>query len=328
MKFLIKTILVLLLIIPTASYAEDMSYSNTDNLLSLTINNLNSWFIKPEWKWAKNNDYLDSIQGSSNFIEVSAGWEKWINYVLIRWAKDMKNIFFILASIYLLVLILKLLFLDHTDEEVAKFKKGVLWTTIWIIIMQISYGFISILYDKDIWERLAYNLIDNIVNPLIALVETAASFFFLAVAIYAFYRLVTSDGDEEKAKTWKKSIIYAVVWFIIIKFSKLIVEATYWKLNNDCVTSFSLIPKSCLYKAEIEWVSNIVITIINWINSFVGIVVLIMILYAWSLVLLSAWDEEKLKKAKSIILYVIIWMFLLATNYMILTFFLIPEAVI
>jgi hypothetical protein len=51
-------------------------------------------------------------------------------------------------------------------------------------------------------------------------------------------------------------------------------------------------------------------------------------MYAWSLVLLSAWDEEKLKKAKSMILYVAIWVLLLAFNYLILTFFIVPEKVI
>ena len=194
--------------------------------------------------------------------------------------------------------------------------------------MQITYGFITILFDENISESLAYSFIDNLINPLLALVETAASFFFLAIAIFAFYRIIGADGDEEKIKTWKKSIIYAIVWFVVIKFSKAIVEATYWKLNPDCENPLFLSSEWCLKEAQIEWVSDIIVTIINWVNSFAWLIILIMIIYAGSLVLLSWWDEERIKKAKSILIYIVIWMFLIVANYLILTFFLIPETVI
>ena len=329
MKILLKITLIISLLLPMMSFAiSDSQNKYQENLLA--VNNLDSWNIKPEWNSSKTNDHLNNLQTDDGFITAYIYWERGIKNLLIRAAKDIKSIALILASIYLLVLILRLLFLDKTDEEVAKFKKWVLWTTLWIIVMQITYGFISILFDKDISERLAYSFIDNLVSPLISLVETAASFFFLAIAIYAYYKLVTSDWDEEKAKTWKKSIIYAVVWFVVIKFSKLLVEATYWKLNPDCEASFwfSFVSESCVLKAEVWGVADIIITIINWANWFISIIVLLMVIYAWSIFLLSAWDEEKLKKWKSIILYVIVWMALLVTNYLILTFFLLPENVI
>jgi len=36
--------------------------------------------------------------------------------------------------------------------------------------------------------------------------------------------------------------------------------------------------------------------VINWLNSFVAIVVMIMILYAGAQIMLSGGDEEKIKK--------------------------------
>jgi flagellar basal body-associated protein FliL len=50
-----------------------------------------------------------------------------------------------------------------------------------------------------------------------------------------------------------------------------------------------------------------------------------MIIYTGSQIIFSAWDEEKMKKAKSSILYILIWIFILTMNYLILTFFLVPE---
>jgi hypothetical protein len=42
---------------------------------------------------------------------------------LFRVAKDLKNLFFVIASIYLLILVLKLLFTDKTEEASNNLKK-------------------------------------------------------------------------------------------------------------------------------------------------------------------------------------------------------------
>jgi len=292
------------------------------------FDNLSTWNTKNEW--TQSNTHLNSVSDSTHFIGTSQKWEIGIKNLLITVAKNLKTIIYIIAGLLLLVMIIRLLFTDNTEEEIGKFKKWVTWVTMWIILMQITYTFVYYIYDKQITENLAYDLIDKLINPIITLLETATGFFFLAIAIYAFFRIITAGWDEEKIKTWKKSIIYAIVWFIIVKFSRTLVEVTYWTLNPACRSNFwfNFISWSCLQDARISWFTATIVHIINWVNSFVWIIMLIMIIYAWSLVLLSAWDEDKLKKAKSIILYVIIWMAVLAFNYLILTFFLIPERVI
>ncbi|MDP2395894.1 MAG: hypothetical protein Q8S84_06465 [bacterium] len=40
---------------------------------------------------------------------------------------------------------------------------------------------------------MAENFIDLIMWPLISVLETAASFLFLAIMIYAFFRIVTAN---------------------------------------------------------------------------------------------------------------------------------------
>ena len=329
MKKIIKVLVILfVLFIPSFVAEAGLINVNITTWWQSQFDNLNSWNIKNANNI--NNTHLKSLNDNTKFISSSKKWESWIKYLLIRAAKDLKTIFYILWWIYILIMVLRLLFMDNTEEEVGKFKKWVTWVTMWIILMQIVYSFITILYDKSIWENLWYDLIDKLINPLISLLETATSFFFLAIAIYAFFRIITADWDEEKIKTWKKSTIYAIVWFVIIKFARRLVEVTYWTLNPACKGSiwFNFISWNCLQDAKISWFSSLVVTIINWVNSFIWIIMLVMIIYAGSLVLLSAWDEEKLKKAKSIILYVIIWVTVLVFNYLILTFFIIPEKII
>jgi hypothetical protein len=61
--------------------------------------------------------------------------------------------------------------------------------------------------------------------------------------------------------------------------------------------------------------------VINYFNGFIGLITVILIIYAWFLVLTGAWDDEKLKKAKSIIVYAFIGIFLLVSSYALFNFF-------
>ncbi len=67
-------------------------------------------------------------------------------------------------------------------------------------MMQLAYSFVEILFDKRVGETLAFNLIQNLIQPIIDLMMTLASVFFLAMAIFAFYKLVTANGNEENIK--------------------------------------------------------------------------------------------------------------------------------
>ncbi|QFR39718.1 hypothetical protein A9Q91_05915 [Candidatus Gracilibacteria bacterium 28_42_T64] len=279
------------------------------------------------------NTHLEKVKGADSSIGVGAiGGEKGIYNSMIRIARDLKNVFFFIAGLYLVFLVLRLLFAENTEEEAGNFKKGIIWTSLGLVIMQLSYSVIKVLFDKDISERLAVDFIDAIINPLIQLVETGASFMFIGIAIYSFYAIVTANGDEEKIKTGKMSVLYGIIGFIIIKFSTTIVDSVYGKINCPTVSIKSIFDTSlgnkCIEKTNLSGLTGIIVDIINWMNSLVGIAVIIMIIYAGVQVLFSAGDEEKLKNAKRSIFYIALGLFILVMNYMILTFFIIPNSTI
>ncbi|MGB2110471.1 MAG: hypothetical protein ACPHY8_00610 [Patescibacteria group bacterium] len=41
-------------------------------------------------------------------------------------------------------------------------------------------------------ENLAEEVSEKLIQPFISFLETGASFFFIAIAVYAFYKLVTA----------------------------------------------------------------------------------------------------------------------------------------
>jgi len=284
----------------------------------------------------RNNEKLNNfnstnnITGKDDFIDISGGGERAIFNTLIRVARDLKNFFYIVATIFFLIICLRLIFASNTDEELGKFKKWIIWITVGLIVMQIAYAFVLTVFDQGVSARLWASIIENLVYPLIALLQTLASIFFIAMALFAFYRLITANGNEEATKTWKMTILYALIGFLIIRFAQAVVEAFYGKISCDSFGSWFIVVswENCLNTVDISEWANIIISIINWLNGFVAIAVMIMLIYAGAQIMLSNGEEEKIKKGKQAIIYVAIWLFVLVANYLILTFFLRPEGII
>lgn len=306
--------------------AEKWYNSNIYWVKSNTNKNLDTWIFE-NWNDIE-NQHLDVLWWDDFFSVWSFEWDKWILYFILKIAKDLKNIFFFIAWLFLFILVLNIFFSSNTEEEIWKFKKWLIWTSIWVIIMQLAYSITDNLYNRDIEQSTAATFLENIIYPIIWLLELLASLIFIIIAIFAFFRIVTAWWDEEKIKKWKTSVIQAIIWYIVLKLSWLIVSSVYWTVdcNNALVLWFEFVSNKCLTESEISGTVAIIVDVINWINWFLWIVVVLMIIYAWFNILLSWWDEDKIKKWKSVILYVIIWLLLLTTSYLILTFFILPEA--
>jgi hypothetical protein len=59
--------------------------------------------------------------------------------------------------------------------------------------MQIPFTIYSVMFDKDVNANLAVNIKEKLINPFVNLLMLLASFAFIAVAIYAFFRIVTAN---------------------------------------------------------------------------------------------------------------------------------------
>ncbi len=294
-----------------------INLSFAENSLDTQLNTNNVW--NPN---NKTNSELNIIWTITWFIWLSDFWAKWLKDTLFTIARDMKNLFFAISTVFFLIITIKVLMAENSEEEFAHYKTWIVWITIWIIVMQSSFSFAKTIFDAWAWEELATALATNIIEPLIRLLEFMASLFFIWAAIYSFIRLISAWWNEEIIKKWKYSIISALLWFIIVKFARLIIEKIQlW----DCSTIIAWTIKVCKLKTDLSWFTKIFLNFLNWANSFIAIITLIMIIYAWVLILLSWWEEEKLKKWKHTIIYALIWVFLLVINYLILTFFILPE---
>jgi len=279
----------------------------------LAVNNIDTDFAPTvDNKWQ--NDLLEDIRIIDRDKVDTIEWSEWIQAFILKIARDFKNLVFALATVVLLVLVFRILFASNSDDEKSKFGKWIIWVILGIIVMQLSYSLVLVLFDEPVWDTLAQSLLETLFIPLVNLLLFWVSFAFLAVWIFAFYMIITAGGDEEKAKKWKTAVLYAVIGFIIIRFAQALVNASY----SATFTNGSA--------ASPQGIIGIIADIINWLSPFIGLIVVIMIIYAWAQLLFSNGDEDKLKKAKRALLYIVIGLLIIAFNYIIVTFFINPAA--
>lgn len=278
--------------------------------------------------FAENTDLLKKIKNNDEEGKELLVWWN-INNTIIEITNSIIDIVLAICIVYFFIIVIKLIFSENWEEESWNFKKWFIWISIWIIVIQMAKLFVYSIVSKEtieksssssLWE-ISNTLLLEIVQPLTRLIETWASFIFILIWIYAFFKLISTNWDEEKAKKWKMMIFYSIIWFIIIKLAAPLISAVYWKCEKTKTDNIIWVWK-CEHTTNISWVSGIITNIINWINSFVWIWVIIMIIYIWLQIIFSNGDEEKLKSWKKSLFFIVIWIWILVMNYLILIFFL------
>ncbi|NDK19594.1 hypothetical protein GW819_02020 [Candidatus Gracilibacteria bacterium] len=262
---------------------------------------------------------MDNFKSSfgSYFFGGDITGESGAKYLLITIARDLKNVITLLAIVFLFIMAIKIIFSHGSEEDIKKWRHGIISASIGIVVMQVAYVLVSTLYDTSVNGVTAFDFLEKIVYPFVRLLELLASFAFLAMAFFAFYTIITGGGSEEKAKKGKQTIIFAIIGFLLIKVPRVLVESIYGKAQCDG----GLFGICQVTSPNLSATVQIMTTAINYFNGFVGIVVVLLIIYAGFLVLTGGGDDEKLKKAKSIIKYAIIGIFLLVASYTLFNFF-------
>ncbi len=273
-------------------------------------------------KWTDNrNEYIDRFWIADIFFWWTEVWEKWASRLLINIAKDVKNVAIAVAVIFLIVLVLRLLFSSWTEDDIKKWKAWIMWLSIWIMIMQISFTTVTILFDENIWATTAAKFTETIIQPIIRLLELLASFVFISIAIFSFYKIITSSWQEDSFKKWVQTIISSLIGFILIKISTVFVNSIYWKVKCEIsIIGTTICEWDGLWNPNLSEVVVTIWKIIQFTTWFIWIITVILIIYSWIMLILSRWNEEYLKKFKSSLLYIFIWILIIVTSVILFRF--------
>lgn len=274
--------------------------------------------------------YIEDFRSffSDQYFSIAATGEQGATMLMLRIARDMKNTFVVITTVFLLAYTLVLFFTNGTEKDMSKWRQAIIWATVGILVMQSAYAFVYAIYGEDIGAHggsSAVRFLNAVMFPLIHLMETLASFLFLGMAFYAFFKIVTAGGDDEKAKRGKNEVIYAIIGFIVIKLASKIVTTIYGDVNRDCAGHLFSTSVCTLQNPNLTDTVRLMTTLLNYFNGFMAIIIMVLVIYAGWSVLVSEGADDKMKKAKNILKYIVFGLMMLVASYAILNFYLLKN---
>ena len=255
-----------------------------------------------------------SVQWSSNITKHSlqnldSGWDV-VDNVENLWFSILTSIKYIISWVLVIILVyawIQMVISMWSDEEKLSSAKRQLWyTVIWLIFINIPWTFYNMFvttkwqidwriagtWASQIWQQ-SDNLFLNIFNfdttfnwKIIAFLESLIFSIAIFVIMLAGIQILASRWKEDRITEAKNKIIWSIIWLIFVWF----IES--WQ--------------SFVYNGQVSDWANLFYTIEELALFFAGPVAIFFLTLAWWYYITSNGEDEKIKKAKSIIINTII----------------------
>lgn len=242
------------------------------------------------------NSLFDSSKYHNSSIGVVDGYG--IRNVLINLFKQGAIIVFIIALAVAFISVIKLLSSGSGEEDFSGWIKTLAWSVMGLFLISIAYTAIRmfetrVFSTESISGQTVYDAVINIIYPVLNFLRYIAATVFFMVAIFAFYQIVTSSGDEEKFGTGKNTFIGAIIGFIVMMIAEPLVRIAYGGGKCGGNTIFGISTNCTNRSFDVSGTFGIIAKIIVFLNGFIALITLIMIMYAGFLILTGGGDEEK-----------------------------------
>lgn len=170
------------------------------------------------------------------------------------------------------------------------------------------------------WIKTDWTLVENINSTWMSILTTVKVIFEWVLIIYIVYiwiqMIVSMWTNEDELSKSKRSIRYTLVWLVFINIPGTIYNAfkqdNYWTIDwwmgyNSWVTtpwdhSGNILINTFNFWNTLNW------DIIWFIEVAIAAFAILMIVIAWTKMLISRWREEEVTKAKGKILWSLIWL--------------------
>ena len=183
----------------------------------------------------------------------------------------------------------------NNDGELKKAKSNLLYIIYWTFLI---FGAIWLLWTTlHVWW--ATNASDTVLNtqngiiwPILIFFKSAAYYVAIIFVVYYGYKIMQAQEKEDKIKAgraWALNVITALIAIKVLDYIYYIAqEASFWKDASKFIASI--------------W------TVLGWV---LWVVIVIVLIYAGFLLITSRWNEEAMKKSKTIIRNVFLVVFIL-----------------
>lgn len=141
----------------------------------------------------------------------------------------------------------------------------------------------------------AFSLWNTLNNDIIGFMEILIAFIAILIIVVAGLKMILSQWEEETLKESKNKIVWSLVWLVLVWF----IES--WKY--------------LVFSGEISDGSSFFETLTNLLFFFAGPIAMVFLTIAAYTYITANGDEEKTKKAKSIVTNVVLATIILLASY-------------
>lgn len=197
----------------------------------------------------------------------------------------------------------------NEEEEVTKAKRAITYIIIAFILLSMSQD-IAKIFDMqqgtllgspgEILKRV--RLFDRQVEIFIKATKAIISFYAIFMIIKAASVMITKGGNEEDVGTARRHIIYAISGLILINVGDIFINDVFYKIDKDVYSGITGASPGVDAKEGVEQL----IGITNLVVSVLGPVALLMLIGAAIMYATAGGDEERMNKAKRIIIATVI----------------------
>lgn len=297
MKNFVKKILLFSL----CSVALMLSYSNAwsdppsyyDNFSKYLTNGDDEHVINIEWVSA-DKSISDNIK-CLFYPNPDAGVLPWCSNTNRWWSLRgvIRYIWYALVVLFIVISWIKLLVSGSNADKVKSSLSSLLYIILWSVLF---FGCIWILWTVLKFETvngtewLTNNLQWNNQSLLFIVLSFAKAFAFIAavlmIVIHGF-KMMSSADKADKVKIWLKGLLNVIVALVIIK----IIDYVYYLAQLPDLVSEA---------------TTLIIEIAKLLWFIIWALMVIMLFYAWFLFITDQWNSENMKKAKNIIVWILV----------------------
>jgi len=212
----------------------------------------------------------------------------WVLWDIIKWAG------YIVVFICLVINGIKLIMSRWKDDEMKQAITNILYILIWSVLlfgaMWLFWGILNGIFNatgtQDVSDRLIKS--DSLLHFVLSFLKWAAFFVAIIMIVIAWFKMINPQTWDEwgGAKIAKSlvNVIVALIWIKVVDFIYYIASAEDF--------------------ASQAW--NFIVKIAKFLWYISGTVIVFMIIYSWYLLAVDWWSWDNFKKAKNILINIVL----------------------
>ena len=227
----------------------------------------------------------------------------------------LKKLIWIAAIIFWIYAGFQLIIVQWEEDAINKSKRQLRWSIIAIILIYLAE---PLLRNVFFWWWI-FAPWEAILNPeaakiwakeiewIVSYLQTFIALIAIFMIITVWFKTVFSLDKEEALENQKKTILWIWIWAILIFINKILVY--YWISWNPITWEERNFAKVI---EEFSW-------IIKYFLWFVWAIAFLLLIY-WGFLLITArWEDDQITTWKNIFINVILWIFIIAVSYVIIS---------